>query len=92
MTIQNALKQIKKVLETGEIWESETAHFPAGAIITAILSIKGMEKQINSPQDGFMTNGWQWDWWQEFIYKGKQYTLSGSGYSGGHSFYLSDGE
>jgi hypothetical protein len=40
--------------------------------------------------DGFSTNGWEWDWWQEFEHDGKRYTLSGSGFLGGHEFGLSD--
>lgn len=88
------LPHIKTVLDTGERWEDENLHHPVDAIVDAILSIPGMKrKKCADPQygvDGFDTNGWQWDWWQSFSYEGKDYTLSGSGYYGGHSFGLAD--
>jgi len=71
-------------------WERATLHHPAGAIIDAILEIKGVAKFKDEESEGFDTNGWQWDWWQEFVYQGKRYTLSGSGHYGGHSFSISD--
>lgn len=89
--IDELLPAIKRVLQTGEAWESEILHYPAGAIIAAVLSIKGMTKKTTDDNDeGFETNGWQYDWWQHFAYNGKKYTLSGSGYCGGHSFYIAD--
>jgi len=84
---------VEKTIKSGKRWESDDMHHPAGAIIDAVLSIKGMEKQQDpdsSNGEGFETNGWSYDWWQKFVYKGKYYTLSGSGYYGGHSFGLSD--
>lgn len=86
------LPHIKRVLETGKSWCGVKCHYPACAIINAILSIKGMAKHEGDDDapEGFSTNGWQWDWWQEFVYKRKRYTLSGSGYHGGHAFHLSD--
>ena len=61
-------------------------------MIDAILEIKGMVKD-DSNQDkneGFETNGWEWDWWQDFNHEGRAYTLSGSGYYGGHEFELNE--
>lgn len=84
--IAELIPKIQSVLDTGKQWENNNLHHPAGAIIKAVLSIKGMKKN----EDGFDTNGWQYDWWQHFTYKGKDYTLSGSGYYGGHAFGLSD--
>ena len=88
------LPHIKVVLETGKEWEDEQLHHPVEAIVNTILSIPGMARKPleDAPCgiEGFDTNGWQWDWWQNFEYKGKSYTLSGSGYYGGHSFALSD--
>lgn len=88
------LPKIKRVLDTGEPWEDETMHQPVDAIVSAILEINGVTRQeLEDPRYGidlFDTNGWQWDWWQEFSYRGKRYTLSGSGYHGGHTFHLSD--
>lgn len=80
------LPQIKRVLDTGKPWEDEHLHHPVEAIVNAILSIPGIEEK----EDGFETNGWQWDWWHRFKYKGKEYTLSGSGYYGGHAFHETD--
>ena len=88
------LPNIRRVLATGEPWEDEQLHHPVEAIVAAILSIRGMErKELEDSRygiAGFDTNGWEWDWWQHFTYGGKEYTLSGSGYYGGHSFCVSD--
>jgi len=88
------LPHIKTVLDTGERWEDQYLHHPVEAIVAAVLTIPGMErKERDEPQYGivgFDTNGWQWDWWQDFTHEGKKYTLGGSGYYGGHSFGLAD--
>lgn len=86
------LPQIERVLKTSEPWEDEELHHPAGAIIDAVLTIPGIQKSETETNnsEGFDTNGWQYDWWQHFTHNGKEYTLSGSGYYGGHSFNLSD--
>lgn len=89
------LPKIKRVLETGEAWEDEQLHHPVEAIVDAILTIPGMARKDLGEDarygiEGFDTNGWQWDWWQHFTCQGKEYTLSGSGYYGGHTFHLSD--
>lgn len=88
------LPHIFRVLKTGEKWEAPTMHHPAGAIIAAVLEIPGMKKGETKPEhscsDGFDTNGWEWDWWQTFIFKGNEYTLSGSGWLGGHAFFVAD--
>ena len=81
------IENIKSVLETGEPWEDDNLHYPADEAIRAILKIPGVKKVED---DGFVTNGWEWDWWQKFTYKGQCYTLSGSGYYGGHSFEKED--
>lgn len=85
---------IARVMETGNPWEDKNLHHPVEAIVNAILTIPGMaRKPIEDGRygiEGFDTNGWQWDWWQHFTHDGKNYTLSGSGYYGGHSFQLSD--
>lgn len=79
------------VLQTGKMWEDKELHYPACAIINAVLSIPGVAKiATDESREGFDTNGWQWDWWQYVTYNGKNYTLSGSGYYGGHSFFVSD--
>lgn len=90
--LASLLPSVQKVLETGVPWKDDALHYPAGAIIAAVLSIKGMKK-VKSEEgngDGFDTNGWQYDWWQQFTYKEKKYTLSGSGFNGGHAFNLAD--
>lgn len=84
---RSLLPNIQRVLDTGQSWESDDLHYPAGAIIDAVLSINGVSKKEG---ESFDTNGWQYDWWQHFIFKGEEYTLSGSGYYGGHGFYVSD--
>lgn len=35
----------------------------------------------NLDDDEFQTNGWQWDYWSQIIFKGQHYRLSGDGYS-----------
>jgi hypothetical protein len=88
------LPKIQAVLDTGTPFEDEQLHMPVEAIVNGILSIPGVtRKKFEDARygiDGFDTNGWQWDWWQHFTHNGKEYTLSGSGYYGGHSFQLSD--
>ncbi len=87
------IPHIQGVLKTGMAWNDEGMHHPAGAIIDAVLTIEGVKKSNvfgNGNGKGFDANGWQWDWWQKFSYKGKKYTLSGSGYYGGHSFSPAD--
>ena len=91
------LPHIQEVLNTGRPWEDKHLHHPAGAIIDAVLSLDGVKRkeldendETGENDEGFSTNGWQWDWWQHFTYRGKSYTLSGSGYHGGHAFHLSD--
>lgn len=89
---QILIPQIERVLSTGEAWDDDTLHFPAGAAIDAVMTIKGVSKKKTEKGngEGFETNGWSYDWWQKFVYKGKSYTLGGSGYYGGHTFNLSD--
>jgi len=86
------VEAVEDVIHKGDAWEDENLHLPAVAIIDAVLSIKGMKKgpDTDDAREGFVTNGWEWDWWQTFIFAGKSYTLSGSGFYGGHSFHLSD--
>jgi hypothetical protein len=86
------LPHIKTAMETGKKWEDKSLHHPAGAIIDAVLSIPGVKKDESDEDssEGFSTNGWQYDWWQQVTYKGKRFTLEGSGYYGGHKFYTSD--
>jgi hypothetical protein len=88
------LPHIHDVIKTGEPWEDESMHHPVEAIVSAVLSIEGMERrEVADPRYGlvgFETNGWQWDWWQDFQCGGVAYTLSGSGYYGGQSFHRSD--
>lgn len=92
---ETLLPNIRRVLETGEPWENEQLHHPVEAIVAAILTIPEMERKDLGEDgqygiEGFDTNGWQWDWWQHFAHGGKEYTLSGSGYYGGHAFHISD--
>lgn len=89
------LPNINRVIETGEPWKDEQLHHPVKAIVEAILAIPGMERKDLGDDarygiEGFDTNGWQWNWWQHFRHDGKEYTLSGSGYYGGHAFHVSD--
>lgn len=77
---------IKLVLETGKDWDGKATHFPAGAMIDAVSEYPGIDKI----EDSFETNGWDWDWFQDFEYNGQRYTLCGSGYYGGHSFSRND--
>ncbi len=84
---------VREVFTTGHRWEAPLLHHPAGALIKTIAKIRGVtkvEQDSDNGPDGFSTNGWEWDWWQRFGYKGKNYILSGSGHLGGHSFGLED--
>ena len=89
--IAELLPMIKKVLETGAPWKNKVVHRPAYLIVDAILSIPGMAKKETEEGDreGFDTNEWPPVWWKQFTYAGKDYILSGSGYFGAHSFYVS---
>lgn len=57
-----------------------------GSLVNPILLDLNCEES-GEPLD---TNGWQMDWWQDYIYQDTNYTLSGSGWYGGISFHKSD--
>ena len=79
---------IQAVLDGGERLDAPDLHYPTGALIDAILEIPGVTKNEDDEDsnEGFSTNGWQYDWWQQFRHDGKDYLLSGSGFYGGHTF------
>ncbi len=78
------VKEIKKFLSSG----GESIEFNLGC--PDILS-KDFEKSGGVVDfDSMDTNGWQWDWWLEAIYKGTKYTLHGSGFYGSCSIYKGD--
>ncbi len=81
-------------LNTGITAKFPDKHYPVELIVDAVLEITNMERrELEDGQYGivgFATNGWQWDWWQSFKCGDKNYTLSGSGYYGGHTFSLDD--
>lgn len=90
---KSLLENIRRVLETGKNWEKKNLHYPADAIINTVLKIPGVKKPAKVGDlwyEGFETNGWELDWWQKFTFKGKDYTLRGSGYYGGHAFHVAD--
>lgn len=76
---------VRSVLAGEKKWDAPELHFPSMAIIQAVVDIEGII-EIGD----FETNGWQWDWWQTFLFDGQKFTLSGSGAYGGHSFFLAD--
>jgi hypothetical protein len=85
------LPHIHSVLATGEPWTDETLHHPAEAIISTLLQIRGLRRACSpEAKNGFSTNGWEYDWCQEVLYKKKKYILLGSGFYGGHSFERSE--
>jgi len=90
--LEKAVDEIRETIATGAAWSDQGAHFPADHLITAILAIDGMKKDDSDEDssDGFTTNGWDWDWWQAFEREGQFYTLSGSGYYGGHRFEIAE--
>lgn len=76
-TIKNKITNVLNGVE--DEWSTE-GHYPAGKLVDMIASIDGVEK------GDLETNGFQWDWWHTFKYDDKSFTLSGSGYYGGHGF------
>lgn len=53
--------------------------------ITTLMVEKHME--LHGWEVGeFVTNGWQYDWWQPFTKDGKSFTAHGSGYYGTFEF------
>ena len=76
---------VRRVLAGEKKWDAPDLHFPSTAIIRAVAEIEG----IVDTED-FRTNGWQWDWWQDFEFEGTRFTLSGSGAYGGHAFFVAD--
>jgi hypothetical protein len=80
------LPAVLTVLSTKKSWENRDLHYPVDKLVATLVdNIPGLETCSD-----FDTNGWQWDWWQHFTYNGEKFTLSGSGYSGGLSFYLAE--
>ena len=61
-------------------WDGSEEHFPMYPLVQAVSEIDGVE------EGEFESNGWQWDWWQEFIFDGRTFRLYGSGAYGGHGF------
>ena len=75
-------EKVKEVISGAtETWDAPNEHYPLMALNAAILEIAGVEEVDRD------TNGWAWDYWQYYSFEGKQFTLSGSGYHGGHTFY-----
>lgn len=62
-------------------WRADDKHYPGGALTEAVLKIDGMEKRE------VRVNGWAFDWWMDMECDGQLYTLSGSGWHGGHLFH-----
>jgi len=81
----HVLPEINKVV-SGELekWKSEL-HFSVDLLFKA-MEADGFEVD----RDSMETNGWQWDWWMEVKKDGKPFTIGGSGFYGGLSFYPSE--
>ena len=58
-------------------------HFPLWSICDVL-------EEFGFKQDEMDSNGWQFDYWHTFDYQGKSYTVYGSAYYGGFSFYPSE--
>lgn len=75
-------KEIDKVLR-GEFSRASSNTLISPNEIDAYLKSEGLE------QGNFDSNGWDWDFWMEYLSKDKRYILSGSGwYNTGLTFYL----
>lgn len=76
--IQNNIRNVLDGRTTE--WVAKNEYYPLMALDAAILEIDGVTLIDRD------TNGWQWDYWQYYEFNGKTFTLSGSGYYGGHAF------
>jgi len=78
--IENMKAKVLSVLEGKEESERLIGVFP--------LDVRNYIEELGGEEDSdrFETNGWQWDFWQYFKYKGNTYCFGGSGYYGGGTF------
>lgn len=82
--MEDFTKEIDKVL-SGEIKVANTETLISPETINIYLKKEGLE------QGNFDSNGWDWDFWMEYIREDKTYILSGSGwYNRGLSFYIKE--
>lgn len=72
-----------------EEWKNRDLHLPVEPAVATVLLFEGVAKDdtIEDANEGFMTNGWQYDWWQHFTFEGRKFVLCGHGYYGGLSFH-----
>ena len=83
--INSIIPHIKNVLQNGGEWSDYNLHLPVGPLIKEVAKIKGLKTAAR-----IEPNGWSYDWCLECFYKNNIYTLTGSGYDGGHSFIEGD--
>ena len=77
-------KEIDKVL-SGEIKLANTNTLLSPDVVDSYLKESGLE------QGDFDSNGWDWDFWMEYLKEDKTYVLSGSGwYNNGLSFSIKE--
>lgn len=77
-------KEIDKVI-SGEIKLANTQTLLSPNTIDSYLKESGLE------QGNFDSNGWDWDFWMEYLKEDKTYILSGSGwFNNGLSFSLKE--
>lgn len=75
-------KEIDKVLK-GELTSTSSNILVSPSEIDTYLKNEGLI------QGDFDSNGWDWDFWMEYLSKDNRYILSGSGwYNTGLTFYL----
>lgn len=78
--MEDFIKEIDKVL-SGEIKLANTQTLLSPDTIDSYLKESGLE------QGNFDSNGWDWDFWMEYLKEDKTYVLSGSGwFNNGLSF------
>lgn len=80
-------EEIKKFLEDPKSNEVKFQLTSPNNMVRAVESVGG-----SVDRETMDTNGWQWDWWMDGEYKGRTFTLHGSGYYGNGSIYWKDEE
>jgi hypothetical protein len=84
---EQVIPHLNEVCKTKETWKAEL-HFPVGALVEE--AKKDGFTLDDEYRDFLDTNGWQWDWWFNLEKDGEHYTMGGSGYYGGLSFFVKE--
>lgn len=80
---KDMIEEIMQVVSGEKDSVKSHLHFPLWSICDVLEENGFTQGELDS-------NGWSYDYWHTFDYNGKSYTVGGSAYYGGFSFYPSE--